>query len=449
MSTVNDNLPIFASMQRLKFDKFLSDALKLWDSGEISKSLSILRDLVEKDYLPAFHEYLWRIWGHGNYYDEFTATLERGISLGSHDCEYIRIWKEYSNRPGDAGYWTEIKRLASLKQKNAMLALGLNEFLHGNRERGIRLVCDARGARSWEENISYMMRKSTPAQRVFITSLAGPVRLMQNVEFESYPTGSLPIVHYKNAYEMTNEEFNSTIFTELRNLEKKRIQKMGDDAFSYRKFREMFKQSGVTSLGGAIFIEGLSKNAWSIEDENKESEAERHSMYITKKTTDGKWMTLRIGDHTSNLGDYFKYRRMYVPSSRPYANLCIMLHGDREQTAGMKYSFRFRAATADPCVTVRDEDFQVYRPFDYEIVHYVPGLIEHPERLISAIKQWLDGDGLLEFRDPFLDDDVCPTARIIAGPATIETWDIKYARRRREAEAKNIEAAESAESESR
>ena len=449
MSTVNDNLPIFASMQRLKFDKFLSDALSLWDSGEISKSLLILRDLVEKDYLPAFPEYLWRIWGHGNYYDEFTATLERGISLSSHDCEYIRIWKEYSNRPGDTGYWSEIERLASLKQKNAMLALGLNEFLHGNRERGIRLVCDARGARSWNENISYIMRKSSPAQRILITSLAGPIRLMQNVEFENYPYGSLPIVHYKNAYEMTNEEFNSTIFTELRNLEKKRIQKMGDDAFSYRKFREMFKQSGVISSGGAIFIEGLSKNAWSIEDENKESEAERHSMYITKKTTDGKWMTLRIGDHTSNLGDYFKYRRMYVPSSRPYANLCIMLHGDREQTAGMKYSFRFRAATADPCVTVRDEDFQVYRPFDYEIVHYVPGLIERPERLINAIKQWLDGDGLLEFRDPFRDDDVCPTARVIAGPATIETWDIKYARRRREAEAKNIEAAESAESESR
>jgi hypothetical protein len=176
-------------------------------------------------------------------------------------------------------------------------------------------------------------------------------------------------------------------------------------------------------------LTGMTKNAWSLNEDEKHDA--QHSFYVMKLVGDG-FMTLRIGNHTSNLGDYYKYRWMYVPSSHDFSNLCIMLHGDREQNDRQKYSFRFCARTADPCVTVRDEDFWRYRPFMYTIMHYIPGLIPDVRPLSDAIIEWFSNNGKQPFIDPYRNIENGPSARMTAGVATIETWDIKYERRRRE-----------------
>jgi hypothetical protein len=233
--------------------------------------------------------------------------------------------------------------------------------------------------------------------------------------------------------ELNNEAFNAKIFSPLRMKERRLLEK-GEPVLSYQDIvLEIVKEVKARVLGVWV-MEGLTKNAWSLSEDEEEDARNRHSIYMMKRVEGGKWMTLRIGDHTSNLGDYYKYRRMFVPSDRDYANLSIMLHGDREQNAELKYSFRFRAETADPCVTVRDEDFQSYRPFMYTLVHYVPGLIDNISMISDAIVKWFSMNGMEPYRDPWRHDENGPTARITAGPATIETWNIKYERRKREQE---------------
>ena len=418
-------------------------AQSLLNNGRFRDALIILETLVDEHYLPAYPIYLWAIWGDGNYYQRFIDAIEDGIHRGSLDCQYIKLWKDFANRPAVDEYWTEIDRLAMLEQKNALLAAGLNEYLYGDKVSSVRMICQAHPCRSSVEVLSYIYKFGRPEHKRIITELIGTFKLADEpaIPFESYPypyKNECPVQNYLNA-ELTNEEFNATVFTQLRMMERKRIEKNG--ALSYSDIKDVI----VTNLpDGICMMEGLTKNSWSLDDYEQSEAENRHSVYLMKRLDDGKWMTLRIGDHTSNIGDYYKYRRMYVPSSRPYANLCIMFHGDREQNAQLSYALRFRRKTADPCVTVRDEDFQVYRPFYYTLMHYVPGLITDIQPLIEAIRDWFNGDGNEPFQDPYytLYDEVAgisndgPSARLNGGLVTIETWDIKYNRRKKEAEEK-------------
>ena len=445
-------------MNREKYNSSqLTLAESLLDNGRLQDALTVLEPVIDDGYLPAYRTYLWAIWGDGNYYRRFTEVLEDGIARGSDDCLYIRLWKDFANRPAVDEYWTYIDALALKGQPESVLALALRQFLTGDRDSAVETLGRLRDGRrplAFEENLSYMMRNCTARQRARLTELFGTVRLTDNVRFldythhfKEYLTYSNDVSNYVdwemsatgmlvNAH-LSNEEFNATVFSQKRLLERRRIG--NGEALSFVDIKDAL----VKSLPPDVRVmEGLTKDSWKYDDAEKRQKAECHSVYVMKRLDDGRWMTLRIGDHTSNLGDYYKYRRMYVPSSRPFANMCIMLHGDHEQLGGMKYSFRFNAATADPCVTVRDEDFQVYRPFMYTLVHYIPGLIIDVDALCREVNGWLDGCGLVPFYNPYADgsdaqgddyDVANPTARISAGLAKIETWDIKYARRRREA----------------
>lgn len=425
-------------------------AQSLLNNGRFHDSLKVLDALIKVDYLPAYSVYLWTIWGDGNYYNQFTDILERGIASGSHDCEYIKLWKDFSNRPAVNEYWDEIKRLASVNQPEAILALALHKFLSNEKDEAIEMLSvlakyDVRRPRAFSENLSYMMRHASAEQHVRLTELFGTILLTDNVEFEDYHDFTGPFTsnasskyfeifpyNYLKNETLTNEEFNGTVFSKKRMLERKYISK--GNALSYTDIKNEIIQHLPEDVR---IMEGLTKNSWMFDENEREQKAAAHSIYIMKKLDDAHWMTLRIGDHTSNIGDYYKYRRLYVPSTRPYANMCIMLHGDREQLSGMKYSFRFNQKTSDPCVTVRDEDFQVYRPFMYTLVHYIPGLIDNVGVLCDAINEWLDGNGLVPFKNPYSEDsDRNPVARITGGLVKIETWDIKYARRKRESENK-------------
>lgn len=430
-------------------------AKSLFDNGRFYDSLKVLEPMIAESYLPAYPVYLWAIWGDGNYYQQFINVLEKGITAGSLDCEYIKLWKEFSNRPAVDEYWDKITRLTMLNQPDALLALSLHTFLEGDKDSAVRMLCQlSERPRAFEENLSYIYQHATAPQRVELTKRFGTIKLTDNVAFEGYTSIGRPYQYgnddsryyeifpwrYLENAELTNEEFNATIFTKKRMLERKRLEKNPSEVLSYSDIKDALMKRMPADVR---IMEGLTKNSWMFDETEKEQKAECHSIYIMKKLDDERWMTLRIGDHTSNIGDYYKYRRMYVPSSRPYANMCIMLHGDREQLSGMKYSFRFNSTTADPCVTVRDEDFQVYRPFMYTLVHYVPGLITDVDALCNAINEWIDGLGLIPFQNPYLDEsDDNPTARVTGGLVKIETWDIKYARRKREAEKKLQEISE-------
>ena len=354
-------------------------ALKWWESERYDESIRLLGRLVDAGYHPAYVEYLKRIWGDGSMYDQFTRVMAKGILEKDLDCMYFDLWKTFSNRPDDDEYWEKIKSLAEMGQKTAVEIL-----------------------------VSHNSQKE---------------KLKPYVITEKCPDDELV-----NA-ELTNDEFNAEVFSKKRHLERRNISK-GIGA-SYGAVREALMTVDWKSLGIRL-MDGLTKNSWMLDDSEKESEISRHSMYLMKKLSDEKFMTLRIGDHTSNLGDYYKYRRMYVPSTRDYANMSIIFHGDREQNAQLKYSFRFRQETADPCVTVRDEDFLVYKPFPYTFVHYIPGLILDIRPLIDSIIEWFDNNGEKAFINPYRCDETSACARIQRGWATIETWDIKYERRRQE-----------------
>lgn len=430
----------------------LTIALQKWDAGQWDESICDLRTLVRQyQYMPAYPEYLWRIWGDGRYYDEFIETLERGIALGSADCEYIKLWKEFSNRPSDDEYWQRIESLSMRSQPDAMLAVALDLFLKGMKTNGIDLLCNIYSVTEHPERVralkevrSFMYSNCDNKGRVEITKRLGATEIVENVRYESYPPFNNEYVEwfpYRYLYneKLSNEEFNGTVFSKKRMLERKRMAKQ--ETMTY----EQIKDAIIRAMPDDVRVmDGLTKNSWMFSEVEQQQRAEQHSAYLMKRLPSGKYMTLRIANHTMNTGDYYKYRRMYVPSSLPYANMCIMFHGDREQNAEMKYSFRFEAQTADPCVTVRDADYQVYRPFMYTIVHYIPGLITDLQPLIDEILAWFDGFGEDPFCNPYEEQtdefpfwkisDDNPTARITGGLATIETWDLKYERRRRQKE---------------
>ena len=413
-------------------------ALDCWNKQAWDVSIRLLKSLVDASYLPAFPEYLWRIWSDGYYIQEFNEILEKGIRLGSKDCEYIKVWKEFANRPATQEYWDVIINLAeNHRQKNALLALGLHKYLcYSNREEGIAMMCESYGCRASLENLSMVYHYGYQSERELLKKLLTEEQLKKVIN-----TLSVPIEphHYKfrtpfraafmvNS-KLTNDYFNGTVFTALRHEERKRIAKGIAPTFSD------IKETILSNLPGDVkVIEGLSKNSWSFtSQEQYDKEFERHSLYLTKQLEDGKWMTLRIGDHTPNTGDYYKYRRMYEPSAQDNANLCIMLHGDREQEAGLSYSFRFRPETSDPCITVRDEDFQCYQPFYYTIAHFIPGLIDdNGKKLSDEINKWFDASCKKQFYPVYTEKEssFMACARIQAGWTNVETWDMKYARRR-------------------
>ena len=319
---------------------------------------------------------LWELWGEASLYDLCMSEMKEGIARGDIDCMYFDVWRRFSNRPADEEYWREVYALAEKGQQEAMHAVECHEH-------------------------------------------------PELLKIKPWPVDDrLPDCELLNNT-ISNEDFNANVFSPLRMLERRRIEK----ELPAPSYAEIVAQLMPLLPKELKVLTGMTKNAWSLNEDEKHDA--QHSFYVMKLVSDG-FMTLRIGNHTSNLGDYYKYRRMYVPSSHDFSNLCIMLHGDREQNDRQKYSFRFCARTADPCVTVRDEDFWRYRPFMYTIMHYIPGLIPDVQPLADAIIEWFSNNGEQPFIDPYRNIENGPSARMTAGVATIETWDIKYERRRRE-----------------
>lgn len=445
----------------MKKEHVLKAALDLWEMGDYKSSIDILRNLIAANYELAYIEFLKRIWGDGNYYDEFSAVLEDGIRKNYKDCVYFKLWKDFSNRPADDEYWERLKPLVAAGQKDALIAQGLKDFQEARTDEDIisslKMIADAMPHETAAMNLSMIW--ATKGDHKIFSERGGHIRrlMMKHipektlneaiispfVSFRPHPVVSEEIPLICVNHTMTNEDFNANVFSPKRMLERRLIEKGTEPVLSYREITKQIMSE--LNLKGLRVMEGLTKNAWSLSDDEQETAGTRHSIYLMKKTSDRRWMTLRLGDHTSNTGDYYKYRRMFLPSTRDNANLCIMFHGDTEQNAQMKYSFRFKAETADPCVTVRDEDYQHYGPFIYTLVHYIPGLIKTVSPLVEAISKWFDGDGLVPFENPYPEAPDSPLARINGGMVSIETWNFKYERRRKEQEAKKTSEEETKE----
>lgn len=434
----------------ISLDERLKCAINLWDEGFVNDSILELHRLVyDEDYLLAYPEYLRRIWGDGQHYDEFNQLLEHGIDEGSLACEYLKVWKEFSNRPGDDEYWNRIGTLARKGQKNSQLALGMRYLQVQQYEMALKCMNDAYPCMSSFENLTRMypyykskeffFKKVIPNCRRWVHRLESQQLLIQtdssDVQLKPWPVNTDKL--FDN--EISNEEFNAHVFSRLRMLERKKILK-GTAVMSYSQIVDELIHK-LRSFPDLYIMTGLTKNSWSLSDNEKDSAKERSSIYVMKHTEKG-WMTMRIGDHTPNMQDYYKYRRMFIPSTERYANMCLMFHGDREQDEQLSYSFRFRPETADPCVTVRDEDFVIYKPFMYMLVHYIPGLIESIDPIVENIRKWFDGDGRKVYVDPWsnhqsTENEVRPLARITSGCVTIETWKMKYDRRENSRRDKN------------
>lgn len=427
----------------ISLDERLKCAVDLWDEGFVNDSILELHRLVyDDDYLLAYPEYLRRIWGDGQHYDEFNQLLEHGIEEGSLACDYLKVWKEFSNRPGDDEYWDRIGTLARKRQKNALLALGMRYLQFHQYEMALKYMNDAYPCMSSFENLTRMYPYYKSKESFFKKVIPNCRRWVRRLENKQLLLSTEPLdVQLKPwqvntdklfSNEITNEEFNASVFSRLRMLERKKILK-GTAVMSYSQIVDELIHK-LRSFPDLYIMTGLTKNSWSLSDNEKDSAKERSSIYVMKHTEKG-WMTLRIGDHTPNMQDYYKYRRMFIPSTERYANMCLMFHGDREQDEQLSYSFRFRPETADPCVTVRDEDFVIYRPFMYMLVHYIPGLIESIDPIVENIRKWFDGDGRKVYVDPWssnhqsTENEVGPLARITSGCVTIETWKMKYDRR--------------------
>ena len=434
-------------------EHILKDALENWSLGYFNQSINILRNLVAAGYEPAYPEFLKRIWGDGNYYSEFSAVLEDGIRRNFKDCVYINLWKDFSNRPADDEYWERLQPLVDAGQKDALLAQGLKNFYDAKTDdelvAAINMMVAALPLHTAEMNLSMIW--ATKGDHPVFSERGGHIRriMMKNIPedvlYNCIMKPFVPMRPHCSSFEipdicvnhdMTNEDFNAHVFSPKRMLERRLIEKNDSHVLNYSEIISRLMELISASDIKLRVMEGLTKNAWSLSDEEHSAAESRHSVYLMKETSDGRWMTLRLGDHTSNTGDYYKYRRMFLPSTRDNANMCIMFHGDTEQNQELKYSFRFRAETSDPCVTVRDEDYQLYEPFMYTLVHYIPGLIEDIHPLANAIVKWFRGDGLIPFENPYPDAPSSPLARINGGIVNIETWDIKYKRRRKEQEAK-------------
>jgi hypothetical protein len=434
-------------------EHILKDALEIWSLGYFDQSINILRNLVAAGYEPAYPEFLKRIWGDGNYYSEFSAVLEDGIRRNFKDCVYINLWKDFSNRPADDEYWERLNPLVDAGQKDALLAQGLKNFYDAKTDdevvAAINMMVTALPLHTAEMNLSMIW--ATKGDHLVFSERGGHIRriMMKNIPedvlYNCIMKPFVPMRPHRPSFDipdicvnhvMTNEDFNAQVFSPKRMLERRLIEKNDSHVLNYSEIISILMELISASDIKLRVMEGLTKNAWSLSDEEHSAAESRHSVYLMKETSDRRWMTLRLGDHTSNTGDYYKYRRMFLPSTRDNANMCIMFHGDTEQNQELKYSFRFRAETSDPCVTVRDEDYQLYEPFMYTLVHYIPGLIEDIRPLADAIIKWFKGDGLIPFENPYLDEPSSPLARINGGIVNIETWDIKYKRRRKEQEAK-------------
>lgn len=434
----------------ISLDERLKCAINLWDEGFVNDSILELHRLVyDEDYLLAYPEYLRRIWGDGQHYDEFNQLLEHGIEEGSLACEYLKVWKEFSNRPGDDEYWNRIGTLACKGQKNALLALGMRYLQFHQYEMALKYMNDAYPCMSSFENLTRMYPYYKSKESFFKKVIPNCRRCVRRLENKQLLLSTDPLdVQLKPwqvntdklfSNEITNEEFNASVFSRLRMLERKKILK-GTAVMSYSQIVDELIHK-LRSFPDLYIMTGLTKNSWSLSDNEKDSAKERSSIYVMKHTERG-WMTLRIGDHTPNMQDYYKYRRMFIPSTERYANMCLMFHGDREQDEQLSYSFRFRPETADPCVTVRDEDFVIYKPFMYMLVHYIPGLIESIDPIVENIRKWFDGDGQKVYVDPWVNTQSTgnadgPLARITSGCVTIETWKMKYDRRENSRREKN------------
>ena len=322
----------------ISLDERLKCAIDLWDEGFVNDSILELHRLVyDEDYLLAYPEYLRRIWGDGQHYNEFNELLEHGIEEGSLACDYLKVWKEFSNRPGDDEYWNRIGTLARKGQKNSQLALGMRYLQVQQYEMALKCMNDAYPCMSSFENLTRMYPYYKSKESFFkkvIPNCRRWVHRMENqqllIQTDSSDVRLKPwLVNTDKLFdnEISNEEFNAHIFSRLRMLERKKILK-GTAVMSYSQIVDELIHK-LRSFPDLYIMTGLTKNSWSLSDSEKDSAKERSSIYVMKHTERG-WMTMRIGDHTPNMQDYYKYRRMFIPSTERYANMCLMFHGDRE-----------------------------------------------------------------------------------------------------------------------
>ena len=146
--------------------------------------------------------------------------MNEGIARGDIDCMYFDVWRRFSNRPADEEYW-RVYALAEKGQQEAMHAVECHE---------------------------------------------------QNSEVKPWPVDDrLPDCELLNNT-ISNEDFNANVFSPLRMLERRRIEK-GLPAPSYA---EIVAQLMPLLPKELKVLTGMTKNAWSLNEDEKH---DAHSFY--------------------------------------------------------------------------------------------------------------------------------------------------------------------------
>lgn len=183
------------------------------------------------------------------------------------------------------------------------------------------------------------------------------------------------------------------------------IQEFNDGNFPIYQKAEKFNETGLdfqrlnAGIKDAIasnyrYAEGNANNT------NNRADNE-YSNYYRKQLSDGKWMCLRISDHSPDIyKTYLQFTRQLIPSSNPFANICLMFYGNKEQHSGRKMSFKITDKL--PRLIVTEEELEMFRDFDYTIYHFIPGMIEENEiqKMVESINTWFSGDGNVEYINP-------------------------------------------------
>ncbi len=184
---------------------------------------------------------------------------------------------------------------------------------------------------------------------------------------------------------MTIQEFNNGNFPMYQKAEKFNV-----NGLDFQRINRGIKDAISSNYR---YAEGNANNT-----NNKA--ADEYSNYYRKQLSDEKWMCLRISDHSPDIyKTYLQFTRQLIPSSNPFANICLMFYGNKEQHSGRKMSFKITDKL--PRLIVKEEELRLFHDFNYTIYHFIPGMIEEDEiqKMVESINTWFSGDGNVEYRN--------------------------------------------------
>ena len=127
------------------------------------------------------------------------------------------------------------------------------------------------------------------------------------------------------------------------------------------------------------------------------------STYFRKDDEQGRYICARIADHLPFFQMYYRFGPKIPPSIKPYGNICIIFNGVQEMSCTSAIDL-IPSDILQDTIIVKEEDYDLYKPFDFQIHHYRPGqLFEKDKELIkNEIIRWSLNNGNKPFENPIM-----------------------------------------------